>query len=40
MAALMIAVPEGSFGLDSNSYYVLAHQLFSEGVVELKASLA
>ena len=40
MAALMIAVPEGSFGLDNNSYYVLAHQLFCEGVVELKASLA
>ena len=34
-AALMIAVPEGYFGLDSNSYYEFAHQLFDHGVVEL-----
>ena len=34
-AALMIAVPEGYFGSDSNSYYEFAHQLFDHGVVEL-----
>ena len=34
-AALMIAVPEGYFGSDSNSYYDFAHQLFDHGVVEL-----
>lgn len=34
-AALMIAVPEGYFGSDSNSYYEFSHRLLGDGVVDL-----